>query len=272
MKIQFIVCGWWYDEFDDKKGVTDFIEELNYLKNENDHIDVFYSCHKEPPKIIKDNFEWKLFENIGLEWGAYDQACRYLDLDKDTFIFFIQDDMFVKDWSFINKCVDVLNEGKVKVIGNGVTYPMNLDPSSEARLSYWLKTKDRWIDYVREENKWRYDTSMFTLGVRGSFFATKKEHFDEIGGFDYVQTPITYGVKEDGRKFLLTDPFGNTTMYLNSYKFTKFLGQNSIRYLSKIFRDSEWMLECGRGQSLLEELDGKHKTDFENFPEELILK
>ena len=63
--------------------------------------------------------------------------------------------------------------------------------------------------------------------------------------------------------------YGNT--YLNSYKFTKFLGQNSIRYLSKIYRDSEWMLECGRGQSLLEELDGKHKTDFENFPEELIL-
>ena len=153
MKIQFIVCGWWYDEFDGKKGITDFIEQLNELKNENDFIDVFYSCHKEPPNIVKDNFNWKLFENVGLEWGAYDKACNHLNLDKDTFIFFIQDDMFVRDWSFITKCVEVLSKGEVKVIGNGVTYPMHLDPSAEARLSYWLKTNDRWVDYVREENK-----------------------------------------------------------------------------------------------------------------------
>ena len=26
MKIQFIVCGWWYDEWDGKKNQTEFID------------------------------------------------------------------------------------------------------------------------------------------------------------------------------------------------------------------------------------------------------
>ena len=81
MKIQFIVCGWWYDEFDGKKGVTDFIEELNYLKNENDHIDVFYSCHKEPPKIVKDNFE-DIVDSIG-DWDIEESFS--LHNNRDTF-------------------------------------------------------------------------------------------------------------------------------------------------------------------------------------------
>ena len=34
-KIQFIVCGWWYDEFDKKTGQTDFIKSLQYLKKFN---------------------------------------------------------------------------------------------------------------------------------------------------------------------------------------------------------------------------------------------
>jgi len=33
MKIQFIICGWWYDEFDGRKGITDFIDELIELQN-----------------------------------------------------------------------------------------------------------------------------------------------------------------------------------------------------------------------------------------------
>ena len=52
-KIQFIVCGWWYDEFDKKTGQTDFIESLQYLNGENDNIDIFLTCHK---KTTKDSY------------------------------------------------------------------------------------------------------------------------------------------------------------------------------------------------------------------------
>ena len=43
MKIQFIVCGWWYDEFDGRKGITDFIDGLIELQKDNEFIDVFWS-------------------------------------------------------------------------------------------------------------------------------------------------------------------------------------------------------------------------------------
>ena len=77
MKIQFIICGWWYDEFDGRKGITDFIDGLIELQESNDFIDVFWSCHKEPTKLVKDNFKYKVFENVGLEWGAYNKAFDY---------------------------------------------------------------------------------------------------------------------------------------------------------------------------------------------------
>ena len=54
MKIQFIVCGWWYDEWDGKKNQTEFIDALYELKEENDNLDVMWTCHKAPPKIIRD--------------------------------------------------------------------------------------------------------------------------------------------------------------------------------------------------------------------------
>ena len=34
MKIQFIICGWWYDEFDGRKNLTDFIDGLIDLQKE----------------------------------------------------------------------------------------------------------------------------------------------------------------------------------------------------------------------------------------------
>ena len=84
MNIQFIVCGWWYDEFDGRKGITDFIDGLIELQKDNEFIDVFWSCHREPTDIVKENFNWKLFENIGLEEGAYTQALEYLDVDDEV--------------------------------------------------------------------------------------------------------------------------------------------------------------------------------------------
>ena len=55
-KIQFIICGWWYDKFDGRRGITDFIDGLIELQKENDFIDIFWTCHKEPTQLVKDNF------------------------------------------------------------------------------------------------------------------------------------------------------------------------------------------------------------------------
>ena len=58
VKIQIIVCGWWFDGYE---GKTTFIDDLRELQDSNSNISVFWSCHKEPPKIIKDNFIFNSF-------------------------------------------------------------------------------------------------------------------------------------------------------------------------------------------------------------------
>ena len=67
MKIQFIICGWWYDEFDGRKGITDFIDGLIELQKDNEFIDVFWSCHKQPTQLVKDNFKYNLKT---LDWNG----------------------------------------------------------------------------------------------------------------------------------------------------------------------------------------------------------
>ena len=42
---------------------------LYELKEDNENLDVMWTCHKTPPKIITEKFDYKEYENIGLEWG-----------------------------------------------------------------------------------------------------------------------------------------------------------------------------------------------------------
>ena len=152
MKIKFIVLGWYYDKY------QDLIDGLVELKKENaKDFDVFYSCHKEPIDIIKENFEWKLFENKGLEWGGYQQAYKHLNFNDDDILFFINDDLDIKDWEFINICINKLSS--YKVIGNGLNYGFNMNPQefiSPGNIDYpeniipWAN-KTKWIEEVRDE-------------------------------------------------------------------------------------------------------------------------
>lgn len=267
MKIQFIVCGWWYDTFDGRENVTEFIDQLAYLNSHNEDLNVFWACHKEPTQVIKDNFDWKLYENIGLEWGAYSKGFNDLDLSDDTLVFFIQDDMEVYDWSFINECAKALSSGAA-VIGNGFNYPFLLDPSAEARLSYWLKSNDTWKDYVREENKHYFQEPVNCLSIRGSFLASTARHIKQIGGFEYINRPLEKGIKEDGTEFLLIDPYGNTALYLNAYKFMKAFGVERMKWMSNTYRRSKWMTECGRGNI---DLPQDKDTPPFNIPANLLL-
>ena len=88
MKIQFVVVGWYYNQPSLEEG-------LKELKENNDNVDVFYSCHKEPTEYVKNNFDWKLFDNVGEEIVAYQQAIEYLTIDPDTYCFFMKDSIFV---------------------------------------------------------------------------------------------------------------------------------------------------------------------------------
>ena len=104
-KIQFIVVGWHYNQ-------SEFYNGLKELNDANENINVFWSCHKEPTDWVKENFDYKLFDNLGEEFIAFQQAIEYLNLDDDTVCFFIHDDIIIKNWEFINICVNGLNSYK----------------------------------------------------------------------------------------------------------------------------------------------------------------
>ena len=75
MKIWFIVCGWYYDRIDE------FYAPLKELETNNESVNVFWSCHKEPTDYIKENFNHKYFPKIGLSDTKYQQALDVLDIE-----------------------------------------------------------------------------------------------------------------------------------------------------------------------------------------------
>ena len=229
MKIQFIIVGWHFENF------PELIDQLIEV-NQNDEVNVFWSCHNEPPNKIKNNFSYKLFPNLGLEDGAYQQALDYLDIKDDTILFLMHDDLIIKDWNFVNVCLGLLNEG-YKVIGNGINYPLNLDPNE-------TKRGKKYIDFVKEECKSIFSTPLFCYTIRESFMCIKRGDLKEIGDFEVIwEEPLP---DKEGKYHI--GGMGNTQQSLLGYKLTKIFGKEKFAYLSNNYQDSNYLFECARGK------------------------
>lgn len=231
MKIQFIIVGWHFDNF------PELIEGLIQLKNDNPElINIFWSCHKEPSETVKQNFEYKVFPNLGLEDGAYQQALDYLNLDDDTILFLMHDDIVVKDWSFINECLSKLSQG-FAFIGNGVNYPALFDPEEIVRGK-------KAIEWVKEDAKHLFNSKDYTLTIRESFMCTLKKNFDAIFDFEVIwEEPVP-----DAEGKVHIGGIGNLQQTMLGYKICKVFGPNKISYLSNTYQDSDFLYECARGQ------------------------
>lgn len=229
MKIQFIIVGWHFDNFPE---LIDQLEEIN----QNDEVNVFWSCHNNPPSKIKNNFSYKLFPNLGLEDGAYQQALDYLDIKDSTILFLMHDDLIIKDWNFVNVCLELLNKG-YKVIGNGINYPLNLDPNE-------IKRGKKYIDFVKKECKYMFSTPLFCYTIRESFMCIKRGDLRKIGDFEVIwEEPIP---DEEGKYHI--GGIGNTQQSLLGYKLTKVFGKEKFAYLSNNYQDSNYLFECARGK------------------------
>ena len=254
MKIQFVVVGWYYNQDSLQNG-------LKELSEKNDNINVFYSCHKEPTQFIKDNFEWQLFPNLGEEIVAYQQALDYLKIDNDTYYFFMNDDIVVKDWIFIQKCIEKLTHG-FKIVGNGfdcffkaynplVNIPIGITKEFDNKQS---------IDYVKEENKHFFTGPIEMNMARGSFLSIHSSTLKDIGGFEpRKEAWVPIHVNENGKPYYRgkekeadsrlggMSSFGNLFPCLTIYKVNKLYGKESVTWLSKQYRDSEYLYELERG-------------------------
>ena len=254
MKIQFIIVGWYYNQNSLELGLKELIKN-------NDKVNVFYSCHKEPTQFVKDNFEWKLFPNLGEEIVAYQQALDYLDLNKDTYCFFMNDDIIVKDWNFVSECIEKLQQG-YKVVGNGfnpgfkaydpfISLPVGITEDFDGKQG---------IDYVKEENKHFFEGPLEMNMARGSFLSMQYSTLESIGEFEprkEAWTPIL--VNENGKPYYRGSKgkantktgglsiYGNLFPNLTMYKINKVFGKESITWLSSSYRNSEYLYELERG-------------------------
>lgn len=250
MKIQFIIVGWHYHQIE-------FYQGLKELSDLNQNINVFWSCHKEPIEYVKNNFNYQVFPNVGEEFIAYQQAVEYLNLTDDTLCFFIHDDVIVKDWQFITKCIDKIQSG-YKFIGNCLNYPVpELDPTlvyAEQGITEEFDNKTM-QDYARDESKHLFDRRISpVIMIRGSFicctykdlkaiyeFEPRKEAWIGPQWSEEYQKHCYRGAKGLGK-------FGNMFMFMFSYKINRFFGPNAITYLSNRYLDSDYMYEMGRGE------------------------
>jgi hypothetical protein len=232
--IYFCVVGWHYNQ-------KEYYQGLKWMDENNPEMEVFWNCRKDPPKYIKDNFDWKLFSNDGLEWGAYQQVVDHLDFEDDDIIFFTHDDIIIKDWGFVNLCVQQIGDS-FDVIGNGRNYGFYLDPDAiitpgnenEYRPFAAIKT---WKEVAI--NKEFYENPMQCMTVRGSFVCMNGKSIKEVNGFEWFSDPY------DGKNPDLQ--WGNIMVNLNGYKFTKTFGQDRIAYMSTEYAESDFISELARG-------------------------
>lgn len=252
MNINFIIAGWHFNQ-------DSLINGLHQLEQTNDNINVFWACHREPTDEIKSKFKHEVFFNGGEECGAYDQALEHLSstFKDDDVMFFLHDDIIVKDWEFINICLDRLNSG-YKVIGNGMDYPDNFDPFKVPKLGITEEFDGKPCkDYVKPENQYLFDKMMSILKVRPSFICMKYSDVKLMGGFEprkEAYIPPIVGVDEwspeggphyRGSKGLSS--FGNIFPALVCYKMNKVFKHSEFSFLSQTYVDSEYLYECQRG-------------------------
>jgi len=230
VNIQFIIVGWHFDAF------PDLVQELKSLNESNSNVDVFWSCHKEPSQTVKDNFNYKVFPNLGLEDGAYQQALDYLDISDETILFLMHDDLIIKDWTFVNECISRLSAGYA-FVGNGRNYPATIN------LSETVKGKNI-LEFVKPEAKHLFNQSGVVSTLRESFICTTRKYLRDVFDFEVIwEEP-----KPDAEGKYHIGGIGNLQQSLLGYKLTKVFGSHKISYLSDTYQDSEYLYECARGK------------------------
>ena len=231
MKIQFIIVGWYFDEY------PDLIDSLYDLQQNNlEHINIFWSCHREPSLSVKEKFKYKVFPNLGLEDGAYQQALDYLKPSDDTILFLMHDDLIVKNWEFINICIERLQQGYA-FIGNGVNYPEQTAPNKIYNKEHFPRTV---LEVCKPETKHYFEKSGLAYTFRLSFMCTLRGNLRKIHDFEVIWENPTEGTP--------IGPMGNMQQTMLGWKITQYYGLQKMSYLSNTYMDSEWLYECERGK------------------------
>ncbi|NQS91867.1 MAG: hypothetical protein HQ574_05600 [Chloroflexi bacterium] len=143
--------------------------------------------------------------------------------EKYDTVFFMHDDIKIKDFGFIDQVNSMLKD--FAVIGNGV---------GQGSVSHSAVDKH---PYAYAHSFWKPNSFIYNHAtVRGSFFCTTREVLRDIGSFEVYWDP-----------FKLSIEFGNWSTKASCGKIEAAFGENCFGYLSDNFGESVYISEYFRG-------------------------
>ncbi len=230
-KILFIIGGWHFF----KKG---FYQIIKNISKNNSNINFFVSSHRKKEDINKKtlgiirsikNCQLIHFENVGFDWGMYSQAVDNLEtsiLEYD-YIFFMHDDIKIKNLNFIEKFILFIEENNLAVVGNSFNSDKMSFHETHPQIIKWGETSE-WQIHIKSKS-W--------TTVRGSFWVAKKSVFEKI-------RRIPFKVGENIRS-------GNWGLILFAGQVTDLFGPSSIDIISNELLRSPYINEYYRGKKVI---------------------
>lgn len=216
-KLAFCITGWHYSDRENYRKLT-AIEDAT----------LFIISHKKSEQIPAWIYDFVKPENVlvqpnfGYDWGCYQQFLRWEKWQDFDYIFFMHDDVKIKDIGFVEACLERLN--KYAVIGNGRVKPPRNWPQE--------------MPQCYAHSRWKPAIGDFTHDVvRGSFFATTRQALEAIGDFEIFWDP-----------WHLTVGFGNWSLRATCGKWQSILSdRDCFGFLSETYCESQWISEFYRG-------------------------
>ena len=214
-RIAICVAGWHYNE--------DFYAQISGIPQS----EVFVVSHKGRNAVPHYLFGYVdpthvFFEpNLGYDWGCYQQFLSKNVWREFEYLFFMHDDVIIKDKDFLTPCTKLLNEHAV--VGNGKHFDPRRDIPNYLPDSYAFSS-------------WKPPSRLFQhFGVRGSFFATTRKSLEKLGRFEVFWDP-----------FRLTIRFGNWSTRATCGKWEHLYGKKCFGFLSDKYCESEYLVELVR--------------------------
>lgn len=183
-------------------------------------------------KVVPE--EYIYFENnLGYDWGAYQQFIdKKIWKDFDT-IFFMHDDITLLDKSVFHNCYELTQSLRENcIIGNGRV---------STKRDWPLTHIQSYAHSLWKPPSWDFEHDT----VRGSFFAISKPALERIGNLEILWD----------RRRLYGIGAGNYSLRATCGKIQQILGKDSFQYLSESYRHSPYLIEMERGQEQTQRTD-----------------
>jgi hypothetical protein len=214
-RLCFCITGWHYSE-------------SVYAACLESGFDLFIISHRPSVRIPELFFRSipadHIFQepNLGYDWGCYQQFIAHGLWKSYDVIFFMHDDLFIRNLDFIPHSLELIQSG-AQVVGNGLNSAQVAWPRTHLQCyahSGWLPPS----------------TAFEHQTVRGSFFAITARALQKIRHFEIFWDPKQVYIR-----------FGNHSLIATCGRLSALFGEGCFAFLGSDYRNSPYIQEEERG-------------------------